>query len=145
MQYLTVQDVLWIHLQIAKKAEKFHYAKLEEAVGYQYAYGKSKDVVSQAARFFWGFQQMSPFEGDNKAVAMAAGITFLKLNGLHLNVGVKELPEWFARVSDRNESKLAIETSVAGDDHAHHITPREAASSVLKAYESAIQKVLVSA
>jgi prophage maintenance system killer protein len=145
MHYLTVQDVLWIHLQIAKKAEKFHYAKLEEAVGYQYAYGKSKDVISQAARFFWGFQQMSPFEGDNRAVAMAAGITFLKLNGLNLNVGVRELPEWFARVSNRVESKLAVETSVVHDDHGHHTTPREAATSVLAAYESAIQKVLVSA
>jgi len=140
MQYLTVQDVLWIHLQIAKKTVKFNYAKLEEAVSYQYAYGKSKDVVSQAARFFTGFPKMSPFDSDNQAAAFVAGISFLALNGLHVEVGDKEIGEWFNRVSMKAEAKLAIETGTKKDEHAHAATAREVATQVLNAYEKTIRE-----
>jgi len=30
VQYLTVQDMLWIHLQLAKRVEPFDYARVEE-------------------------------------------------------------------------------------------------------------------
>ncbi len=141
MHYLTVQDVLWIHLQIAKKAVKFNYAKLEEAVNYQYAYGKSKDVLSQASRFLVGFPAMSPFECENRAVALASAITFLELNGYELSVGEGQLSSWFERASARGESLLALDTGVRRSEHAHHATTRQVATEVLKAYAEAFEKL----
>ena len=51
LQYLTVQDILWINLQVTKKVQHFNYARLEEATFYQYAYGDSNTLLPQAARF----------------------------------------------------------------------------------------------
>ncbi len=141
MHYLTVQDVLWIHLQIAKRPVKFNYAKLEEGVNYQYAYGKSKDLVSQAARFFSGFPAMNPFESGNEAVTAAAGITFLALNGYDLKVGVKELSSWLEKASNPAEANVAIETSVIRSEHGHHGTTKEVAQHVLDKYFSALQLI----
>lgn len=142
MHYLTVQDVLWIHLQIAKKAVKFNYAKLEEAVNYQYAYGKSKDVLSQASRFLVGFPAMSPFECGNRAAALASAVTFLELNGYQVSVGEGQLASWFERASTRGESMLALDTGVRRSDHAHHTTTRQVANEVLKTYSEAFEKLL---
>ena len=142
MHYLTNQDVIWIHLQIAKKPGKFDYAKLEEAVSYQYAYGKSKDVLSQASRFFVGFPVMSPFEGDNRAVALVAGLAFLALNGYEIKVKEMSLLEWFENASDKSRSKLTVQTGVQLDEHGHHATTREVVNAVLEAHQSTIKKLV---
>ncbi|MBI1334932.1 MAG: hypothetical protein JST12_05495 [Armatimonadetes bacterium] len=142
MHYLTVQDVLWIHLQIAKKTVKFNYAKLEEAVSYQYAYGKSKDVLSQASRFFVGFPAMKPFECGNDAAALVAGLTFLISNGFHPKSGEKDLAGWFERASNRSDSKAAIESMAKRCEHDHHATMREIATEVMETYASTVKKLL---
>ncbi len=141
MHYLTVQDVLWIHLQIAKKQGKFSFAKLEEATNYQYAYGKSQDVVAQASRFFPGFVTMSPFESANKAVAIVAGAVFLELNGLHFSPKEKDLNKWFDRVMEPSTCREAIEGGTERMTNDHHLTCRDVANSVLTRYESPISKL----
>lgn len=142
MHYLTVQDVLWLHLQIAKKAVKFNYAKLEEGVNYQYAYGKSKDILSQSARFFSGFPKMNPFESGNRAVTLAAGITFLALNGYELKVNAKDLSDWLDRASSPSDAKVALELAMVKSDHAHHGTTKEIAKDILEKYHTAISKLM---
>jgi prophage maintenance system killer protein len=142
MHYLTTQDIIWIHLQIAKKPGTFNFAKLEEVTGYQYAYGKSKDVLGQASRFIPGFVSKGPFESANKAVALVSGILFLELNGLHFGTNDKDLMGWFEQASSPATSKAAVEgyTSVAHDDH--HATTKDLALSVISRYEATIKKLL---
>ena len=57
LNYLTVQDMLFLNLQITKSVQPFDYARLEEAVFYQYAPGQSTDLVAQGARFLVGFSK----------------------------------------------------------------------------------------
>ena len=142
MHYLTVQDVLWIHLQIARKPGKFSYANLEEATSYQYAYGKSHDVLAQAARFFSGFAAKSPFESANRAVAFASGVVFLEINGRHFNPKDKDLVEWLDRASTPATCKETIEGSTVVAHDAHHIESRDVAKVVLEKYEATIKKLL---
>jgi prophage maintenance system killer protein len=142
MHYLTVQDIIWIHLQITNQQGKFSFAKLEEATSYQYAYGKSHDVLSQAARFFPGFVAMSPFESGNKAVGFTAGVVFLELNGLKFNPNEKDLVQWNDRAIDRSTSKEAIESGTESVAEGHHMSSRETAQSVLDRYEATIKKLL---
>ena len=142
MHYLTVQDVLWIHLQIAKKPGKFSFANLEEATSYQYAYGKSHDVMSQAARFFGGFATKAPFDSDNRTVAFVAGVVFLELNGRHFNPKEKDLGAWLDRATNPSTSNEVIEGSTIASTDSHHVECRDVAKAVLEKYEVAIKKML---
>ena len=142
MHYLTVQDVLWIHLQIAKKPGKFSFASLEEATSYQYAYGKSHDVLAQASRFFSGFIVKSPFDSANRAVAFAAGIVFLELNGLDFKPVEKDLVWWLDQAAIPASSKAIIESSTAPSEHAHRVESRVVAKAVMEKYGSTIKKLL---
>jgi prophage maintenance system killer protein len=142
MHYLTVQDVLWIHLQIAKKKGTFSFAKLEEATSYQYAYGKSHDVTAQAARFFPGFVKMSPFGNADQAVAFVSGLTFLELNGLTLKPSVKDPAKWFGLLSD---SATSLDNVLEGTEPSHgdhHASCREVAKAIISKYEKSIAKLL---
>ena len=138
MHYLTVQDVLWIHLQIAKKPGKFSFANLEEATSYQYAYGKSHNVMSQAARFFGGFATKAPFDSANRAVAFVAGVVFLELNGYHFNPKEKDLVSWL----DKAGAAATIEGSTIQADHAHAQSSIEVSQAVLDTYASTIKKLI---
>ena len=142
MHYLTVQDIIWIQLQITNKQGKFSFAKLEEAASYQYAYGKSHDVMSQAARFFRGFSILNPFESGNSAVGLVSGIVFLELNGLSFCPKEKDLTQWYMRAIDSSTSKTAIESGTEAAHDGHHMSTRELTKSVLERYETTIQKLL---
>ena len=142
MHYLTVQDVLWIHLQIAKKPGKFSFAKLEEATSYQYAYGKSHDVLSQAARFFSGFVAQSPFDSANKAVAFASGVVFLELNRLEFSPKEKDLVAWLDQATNPATNHAAVEGSTTPAHDAHHSESRVVAKAVLEKYQATIKKLL---
>src|SRR5579862_1825312 len=95
LDYLTVQDILWINLQITKKVKHFNFARLEEAVFYQYAYGESNTLFPQAARFVTGFVRMQPFEDGNDATAFVASLAFLKINGYSIKGTTEQLGSWF--------------------------------------------------
>ena len=64
--YLTVQDLLWINLQVTGTVNKFDYARLEDGAFYQYGYGKSKDLLAQAARFYPGLKHKAAFTAGNE-------------------------------------------------------------------------------
>jgi prophage maintenance system killer protein len=78
---LTVQDVLWLHREIARRNVSFRYADLEEATFYQFGYGSSLDLFGQAGRFLSGFLKKRPFAEGNEAAAVAAALSFLEING----------------------------------------------------------------
>ncbi len=91
---LTVQDVLWINLQVTGRVNHYSNARLEEATYYQFAYGDSKGIEGQAARLLAGFVRMHPFEAGNEATALAATLAFLELNGLTVDLGSGSAEEW---------------------------------------------------
>jgi prophage maintenance system killer protein len=84
LRYLTVQDMLWINLQVTKKVNSFDFAKLEESVFYQYSYGSSQDVLKQACQFARGLQRLMPFDAGNEATAFLGWAAFLAINKVRL-------------------------------------------------------------
>jgi prophage maintenance system killer protein len=109
INYLTLQDVLYLSLQLTKSPQPFDYARLEEAVFYQYAPGQSTDLAKQGARFLSGFARMRPFEAGNDAVAFAGLIAFLEANGRSLNVSDESGVAWFhSVVADRGLAEESI-------------------------------------
>lgn len=110
LSYLTVQDILWINLQVTKKVQHFNYARLEEATYYQYGYGSSRDLPRQAGRFLSGFIKLRPLDAGNEATAFVGCVAFLLMNGLDLKMNDHEAGEWMASVrvaSVRPEEQLA--------------------------------------
>ncbi|HVT11042.1 MAG TPA: Fic family protein [Fimbriimonadaceae bacterium] len=118
LHYLTVQDVLWINLQITKKVQHFNYARLEEATYYQYAYGESNTLFPQAERFVSGFVRMHPFDAGNEATAFVACLAFLLINGYVTSVSDERLSAWFKLAS--GGAADAIKEIVEPDAEAHH-------------------------
>ncbi|MFN3728156.1 MAG: Fic family protein [Fimbriimonadaceae bacterium] len=94
MQYLTVQDMIWINTQVTGAPQPYYYATLEEATFYQYGYGKSTDLFAQAARFFQGFKRLHPFKAGNEATALVGLIAFLELNGQNFLGDVSTVRDW---------------------------------------------------
>ena len=114
MRYLTVQDILWIHLQLGGTNDAYRYADLEEATFYQYAYGDSRSVQDQAARLLWGFTKKAPLATHNEEVARLATQAFLIANGFTLTA---PLP---ASASESlAAAKEAIHEASEPDPHAH--------------------------
>ena len=107
LNYLTVQDMLFLNLQITKSVQPFDYARLEEAVFYQYAPGQSTDLVAQGARFLVGFSKMAPFSHGNHACALVGMIAFLEANGKSLGLSDEEAATWVA-LTDRAAVAEAI-------------------------------------
>lgn len=67
MRYLTVQDMLWISLQVVGRPQKFQYAKLEEATFTQYIYGESQAPIEHAIRFFDRLASAQTVRGSKRA------------------------------------------------------------------------------
>ncbi len=88
IRYLTVQDMLWINLEVTEEINRFDYGRLEEATSYQYGYGTSIDVPKQALRLYRGFLKLRPFARGNEATGWTALMCFLAINGW-----VIDLPE----------------------------------------------------
>ncbi|HWA84079.1 MAG TPA: Fic family protein [Fimbriimonadaceae bacterium] len=118
LHYLTVQDVLWINLQITKKVHHFNYARLEEATYYQYAYGESNTLFPQAERFVSGFARMHPFDAGNEATAFVACLAFLSVNGYATAASDERLSAWFKLAL--GGAVDAIKEIVEPDAAAHH-------------------------
>jgi len=114
MRYLTVQDILWIHLQLGGTNDAYRFADLEEATFYQYAYGDSRSVQDQAARLLWGFTKKAPLATHNAEVALLATKGFLIANGFKLTA------KFSASASDSlAAAKEAIHGASEPDPHAH--------------------------
>lgn len=111
LHYLTVQDILWINMQVTEKVHHFSYAKLEEATYYQYSYGESKSVVKQAARFLTGFPRLRPLDAGNEATVFIGCLTFLIINGFHVELQDGKAADWFDSVQSKKlDAESAINT-----------------------------------
>jgi len=140
LHYLTVQDVLWINLQVTKKVHRFDYARLEEAAFYQYAYGESNTLLKQAARFVGGFMKMQPFEAGNEGTTLVACLAFLEINGYAVTANPDQLSTWSARAAKGCEESMIAEIAVA-DEKAHHtLVPdiRGAVQRILERYTDSL-------
>lgn len=147
LHYLTVQDILWINLQITKKVQHFSYARLEEATYYQYAYGESNSLLPQAARFLSGFQRMRPFDAGNEATAFVAVLAFLLVNGQHLSLTDADGSRWFGETGQKASALLVIQQVAHTDHHSddgHGPSVRDAVASVLAKYASTIRDLACS-
>lgn len=141
MEYLTVQDVLWINLQVTGAPQSFRYEDLEEATFYQYAYGESNSLVPQAARFLSGFLKKSPFDSGNEATAFVACVAFLRVNGVDLKL--EDSHAWFTSVQNgTHEAQEAIEKHRFEAPHDHHVDIRGAISEVLTHQSATIGKLV---
>ncbi|HWP30647.1 MAG TPA: hypothetical protein VNK96_02835 [Fimbriimonadales bacterium] len=113
VHYLTVQDVLWINTEITKKVCSFKYLQLEEAVNYQYGYGKSVDVLGQAGQFLQGFLRLRPFETGNRATAFISALTFLKINGFDIDLDPHSAKDWVMAVAERKKTGIEAVKEIA--------------------------------
>ncbi|HEY0868745.1 MAG TPA: hypothetical protein VGE01_15285 [Fimbriimonas sp.] len=142
LEYLTVQDVLWINFQVTKSVHRFNYARLEEATYYQYAYGESNSLIPQAGRLLSGFLKLSPMEAGNEPTAFVAVLAFLVLNGRRLDLSDDQALDWFSGIREgRTKATEAISAVAkeAGHDH-HHVRAdvRKATVSILNGYPKTI-------
>ena len=128
LNYMTVQDILWINLQVTKKTNRFNYATLEEATYYQYAYGDSDEIVAQAARFLSGFLKLKPLAEGNEATAFVAYAAFLMLNGHELDVPDENGEAWFRAGS------FAPPIKDLEHGHSHSDAVRDVVLQVLRTY-----------
>lgn len=147
LQYLTVQDVLWINLQVTGSPQKFAYADLEEAVYYQYGYGESKSLLPQAARLLTGFLKKKPFAAGNEATAFVGCLSFLLANGVALDLD--DPVGWFRGIENGTHEGLGAisaahskEVHLESEDH-HEMVPevRTAVTAVLTRYAEAVAKL----
>ena len=136
MHYLTVQDILWINMQITKRQQSFNYARLEEATFYQYAYGQSASVLSQAGRLLYGFTSKKPFVNGSEATAFVATMAFLKLNGMRVNLSDDAASHWVERASRDSSVALEALTSIVEEVKDQHGEPdvRDAVHEVMDEY-----------
>jgi prophage maintenance system killer protein len=138
LHYLTIQDVLWVHLQVTNKVEAYDYARLEEAVFYQYALGDSTGLLPQASRFMTGFMRMHPFEAGNEATAFLSCAAFLRLNGAVLTVDGAAAPAWIASAKS---SRVSLESHVTDASTDENLDTRGTLRIVLDTYHWALTAV----
>jgi len=123
IHYLTVQDVLWINQEVTKEVNDFKYAQLEEATYAQYAYGKSKDVLTQAGQFLERFMRLQPFASGNRATAFVATLTFLLMNDHDVVLDPEHAAPWALDVAEHRVSGRDAVAQVASPRAPTHIKP----------------------
>lgn len=125
LSYLTVQDMMWVNLQLTKEPQPWNYATLEEGVFYQYGYGKSADLIAQAASFLTGFAAKRAFKTGNEACAFVGFVAFLEMNDHTLNLSDAEATSWVAEAFSHPEKAAEMLQSKLGNihTHTHHGTP----------------------
>lgn len=140
MHYLTVQDVLWVNFQITKGVSTFDAETLESAVYHQFGYGKSIDVLAQAAKFILGFERLKPFEVGNMATCLVCVASFLELNGYEFSPVGDGAVSWIEKVAGYPDSSLdALKSAVEVSDHTTHKGIQERCDDVLKRLASATE------
>ena len=136
MRYLTVQDMLWINLQVTGQPQKFVYSALEEATFTQYVYGDTVSAAEHAVRFLTGWAKFQPFAEGNELTGYVAFLTFLKLNGLQLQ-NASGAWEWLPTV--KSDRAVAVSAILEGhDDHGDPTPVRAVILDVLSTLPSAV-------
>lgn len=137
MNYLTVQDLIWIHLQVAKKSMPFDFARLEDGVFDQYGYGKSQDLPKQASRFLYGLTAKQPFGTHNEAAAFVGFLAFCELNGFHCELPDSEGVAWVSQATKSDHGALS---RIHRSEHHHHDPDlHEIVHEILAKYPKTIQ------
>lgn len=140
---LTVQDHLFINLQVSKKQHNWNFERLEEGVYYQYGYGKSVDVIGQAGRYATGFSRKSPFAGANVATGFVGLLTFLRMNGYSFELEPASAVTWWQQMRNAGENakdRLAGFATFGADSHGEEIA--DLIQWVLTTYAEAITKMV---
>lgn len=110
LNYLTVQDCMWIHRQLTGEEQPWLYDRLEQATFYQYAYGQVVGIVPQSARLLAGFALNSPFPSGNEACSFISFATFVEANGYSLELSDEEALDWVKAVfSNPSEASSMVE------------------------------------
>ena len=122
LNYLTVQDMLWINHRVTGKVNAFRYDALEEATFLQYGYGKSLDLEKQAARFLTELPKRRPFDEGNEATAFVGFVSFLRANGKNLQISDRDAREWSAGSVESSE----IAKCIVGGEEIHGVPNMEA-------------------
>jgi prophage maintenance system killer protein len=117
---------------------------LEEATFYQYGYGQSASLVSQAGRLLSGFVSKKPFTSGNEATALIASFAFLKMNGIDVNLMDDIAPQWLDRASkDSSVATEAFSDIMVADpnyNEEHEPSVRETVLAILDAYPKTIAR-----
>ncbi|MDW8051190.1 MAG: hypothetical protein RMJ83_01785 [Armatimonadota bacterium] len=143
-RYLTLQDLVWINMEVTKSPQRYSYDRLEEATYYQYSYRKSRHVPLQAARFLWGYLKYRPFSAGNLATALIAVLAFLEINGYETHLPVEQAAEWVLQVFHRRKHPLdAIRQIAVPALGGKQPTPlRELVHHLIEHYEPALRTLL---
>ncbi|MEZ5164117.1 MAG: hypothetical protein R2688_10320 [Fimbriimonadaceae bacterium] len=146
LSYLTVPDLLNINLRATKTSKDFHFARLEEAVFYQYGHGLSSDAVKQAGNFITGFVKMMPFTEGNEATAFVGMLAFLTMNGHDLHISDDEAADWVRSVwADPENVGPKMEVKLNSHEvHHHHGVPdtRGIISEIFEKYPKTISELV---
>ena len=119
MEYLTTHDLIWINEMVTGKVQPYNYVTLEACMAGQYSYGRSTEVVPQAATLLERLLNKSPFLEGNRRTAFIATLTYLNANGYTLTVDDVQAVQAIAAVIEGRTSPLqAITEIVAPSAHA---------------------------
>lgn len=140
LNYLTVQDHLWINFQVCRKKNRWNFAKLEEATYLQYGYGGSTDVPKQALSYARGFAVKAPFDSGNVATGFVGLIGFLELNGYSVALNDDQARGWYERLKNAGSSSLEdlVAVLTPHDEQDHDLEPSEVLESILKRFPNSI-------
>lgn len=109
IQYLTVPDVLAMHMVLIKKYGGSDGVRdmgaLESALARPQS-GYYKDVIESAAALLESLAMNHPFIDGNKRVAFAATDTFLRINGYTINSDSKSLHKALMKFFDTGQFKM---------------------------------------
>ncbi len=136
LEYLTVQDIIWLNTQICGGPQPFRYDALEEASFLQYGYGSSSDLLLQASKLGKRFAGHKAFDRANEATAFAALAAFLLLNGRALTAADADAASWFRNTALDSETLTAATTH-----HDRHGSHQQMLAEVLLAYPQTISQL----
>ncbi|MCE9559828.1 MAG: hypothetical protein K8R88_12860 [Armatimonadetes bacterium] len=143
LNYLSVQDIIFINLQVTKKVCTYKFDALEDASYYQYGYGKSTDLFQQAARFYEGFAKSGAFTEGNAATAFVGLVAFLEFNGRSFKgKDTDSKAKLDALSTDLVAARDELETLTLRDHDHHEASARSCIESVLKRYPKTIAAYL---
>ncbi|MCZ7579780.1 MAG: Fic family protein [Fimbriimonadaceae bacterium] len=96
-RYLTVQDMIWLNLQVTRTPLSFDALALEAATHAQYSYGSNNDILKQAGQLLFAFDRKHPFQRGNEATGFVATVTFLAVNGMFLEIEDEGGVSWYRK------------------------------------------------
>lgn len=142
LTYLTVQDLIWMNLQVTGKVNDFQFMPLEEATYYQYSLGAA-DPLESAIRFASGFVKNAPFTAGNEATAFLGLTTFLAVNGSHLTIEDAAAANWFEKLVS-SPSKEALAGVLQASESSHGADVHESAAEIMERYPETIRHLSTS-